>query len=303
MASLLRLRDSLRKIYADYDVYIRPLVKFLFALVSILSVNAYLGYLPALNRVPVVLLGALFCAVTPPGTVAFVTIIFVIGHLTKVSIVAAALMFLLAVLIGGLYLGFRPKASWLIAFIPLCFLWNVPFLAPVVLGLAVGMAAVVPSICAIPIWFLASFVHEHAAEFQISTDLGALTAEFKLIAQGVLENPYLYLMILTFVVCILAVSVIKQLSVDHAWTAAVIVGIVLEAVLGVGGGLLVGGGNLLIDLLGIVLSLGIALLYEFVFFAVDYRATEKLQFEDDDYYYYVKAVPKIRPYEEDERGE
>ena len=29
-----------------------------------------------------------------------------------------------------------------------------------------------------------------------------------------------------------------------------------------------------------------------MFFNVDYSRTERLQFEDDEYYYYVKAVPK-----------
>ena len=303
MASLLRLRDTFRKIYADYDVYIRPLVKFIFALLCILSVNFYLGYMPVLNRLPVVLIGALFCAVTPPGTTAFVAAVFLIGHTAKVSVVAAALMLLLAVLIGGLYLGFRPKAAWLMAFIPLCFMWKIPFLIPVVLGLSIGIPAVVPSICAIPVWFLTDFIHTHAQEFQISTDLGALTEEFKMIAQGVFGDAYLYLMILTFAACILAVSLIRQLSVDHAWTAAVIAGIVIEGVLGVLGGAVVGGGNLLTDVPGLLVSLLLALLYEFVFFAVDYRATEKLQFEDDDYYYYVKAVPKIKSYDEDERRE
>ena len=32
---------------------------------------------------------------------------------------------------------------------------------------------------------------------------------------------------------------------------------------------------------------------ELVFFSVDYSRTERVQFEDDEYYYYVKAVPKV----------
>ena len=32
--------------------------------------------------------------------------------------------------------------------------------------------------------------------------------------------------------------------------------------------------------------------YRFFVFSVDYSRTEYLQFEDEDYYYYVKAVPK-----------
>ena len=30
-----------------------------------------------------------------------------------------------------------------------------------------------------------------------------------------------------------------------------------------------------------------------IFFSVDYSRTENVQFEDDEYYYYVKAVPKV----------
>ena len=52
-----------------------------------------------------------------------------------------------------------------------------------------------------------------------------------------------------------------------------------------------------ISLLGLVIgtavSVLIALLVEFFVFSVDYSRTEYTQFEDDEYYYYVKAVPKM----------
>ena len=46
-------------------------------------------------------------------------------------------------------------------------------------------------------------------------------------------------------------------------------------------------------LLGTLGSMVIAGIYNFLIFSVDYSRTEYTQFEDDDYYYYVKAVPKI----------
>ena len=36
----------------------------------------------------------------------------------------------------------------------------------------------------------------------------------------------------------------------------------------------------------------IAFVIQFLFMDLDYDRTERVQFEDDDYYYYVKAVPK-----------
>ena len=38
---------------------------------------------------------------------------------------------------------------------------------------------------------------------------------------------------------------------------------------------------------------GGALVFQFFRLALDYTAVERVQFEDDDYFYYVKAVPKI----------
>ena len=32
---------------------------------------------------------------------------------------------------------------------------------------------------------------------------------------------------------------------------------------------------------------------EFLMFQMDYSRAENVQFEDDEYYYYVKAVPKV----------
>ena len=45
--------------------------------------------------------------------------------------------------------------------------------------------------------------------------------------------------------------------------------------------------------MGTLVSGVIAAILDFFIFAVDYNRTEYVQFEDDDYYYYVKAVPKI----------
>ena len=46
-------------------------------------------------------------------------------------------------------------------------------------------------------------------------------------------------------------------------------------------------------ILGSIVAVGVGKVIEFFKFFVDYRRTEKVQFEDDEYYYYVKAVPKI----------
>ena len=46
-------------------------------------------------------------------------------------------------------------------------------------------------------------------------------------------------------------------------------------------------------ILSSVIGILLGLVLELVFFSVDYSRTERVQFEDDEYYYYVKAVPKV----------
>ena len=46
-------------------------------------------------------------------------------------------------------------------------------------------------------------------------------------------------------------------------------------------------------MIGSLIGILIAVVIQFGKGIVDYQRTELLQFEDDDYYYYVKAIPKL----------
>jgi len=60
-------------------------------------------------------------------------------------------------------------------------------------------------------------------------------------------------------------------------------------------------GNMVLELhisygtiiLSSIIGILLGFVLELVFFSVDYSRTERVQFEDDEYYYYVKAVPKV----------
>ena len=59
------------------------------------------------------------------------------------------------------------------------------------------------------------------------------------------------------------------------------------------------GMTLLSTFIGLIAALGA----EFLAVGLDYPRTEKVQFEDDDYYYFVKAVPKLKLPEDKARSE
>ena len=90
------------------------------------------------------------------------------------------------------------------------------------------------------------------------------------------------------------------LPIAYAWIIAITVGCILELIVLLAGDMRYGTE---IDLahvfLGIVFSFMLAQIVRFFTFNVDYLRIENVQFEDEDYYYYVKAVPKVMVYTSD----
>ena len=108
------------------------------------------------------------------------------------------------------------------------------------------------------------------------------------------SNPSMYLTIVIFAITIALVYGIKRKSIDHSWEIAVVVGSIFELVAFLVGGILFNAKfSILWVIIGCVISFVIAYLLQLLVFSVDYSRTENTQFEDDEYYYYVKAVPKI----------
>ena len=80
----------------------------------------------------------------------------------------------------------------------------------------------------------------------------------------------------------------------HSWEIAIGTGSLVNIMI-----LLIGSSSLKLNmslmpvLFGVLISAGLALVLEFFIFLVDYNSMIRTQFEDDEYYYYVKAVPKL----------
>ena len=110
-------------------------------------------------------------------------------------------------------------------------------------------------------------------------------------------------MILMLVVLLAVFAVVflaRRMAMKHAWKVAIAAGTVIYLVLMMAGYMMlhleIG---ILWILIGTLISAAVAFLLEQLFFNLDYRKIENLQFEDNDYYYYVEAVPKRYRNDED----
>ena len=271
MMKLLLFKEKLKEFYAKYDIYINPVIKFLLALLSLWMLRTNLGYMTRFNSLAVILVVSLLCSLLPIGAVVLFSAIFMLGHIYALSLEAVLVCLLL---------------FWL----------KMPHLVPLVLGLSATALSAVPAGFGTIIYYMITAVKQNAAALT-ETETSSMLTRFQLMVDQTVANRAAWIMIMAFAVTIVLVYIIRRLSVPHSWKIAVGVGAIAEIAI-----ILVGMTILQVSRtnfpvvsmgIGIVVSVLLSLVLEFFLFSVDYNRTEYVQFEDDEYYYYVKAVPKL----------
>ena len=292
MTRLLEIRDNIKVIFSKYDVFIIPVLKFLLALVMLIMINGRLGYMSRLGNPGIVIIVALACSFLPSGAILLFGALFSMGHVFALSLEVAIVVGVIFLLIYLLYLRFTPGESLCVVVTPMLFVFHVPYVIPVVMGLIGGPASALSVVCGVIIYFTLHVVTQNAAN--VSGDLSDIMAQIRLIIDSLLGNKQMLVLCVSFAVVTIAVYIIRRLPIEHCWMIAMISGAVLCMVITLIGGLVTNAGFSILGIIfGCILSVGVGKVIEFFKFCVDYTRTERVQFEDDEYYYYVKAVPKM----------
>ena len=293
MTVLLEMKEKLKNIYGKYDIYLKPLFKFILAAGVFWIINGNIGYMDRLKTLPVTLVLVLLCSILPLNAMIALAGIVVLLHLYALAIEAAAVAFVLFFLMGLLYFRFAPEDGIYTVLMPLCLHFNIGPVMPMAIGLMGKAYSVVSVLFGTVAWFFLSGIKENQAVFSSSLE-DAAASKLTVAMNLVMGNKEMFLVLATYTVVTVVVFFIRNLSIDYAWTAAIIVGALVDFVVLFAGYLMLGIPGRTINLaVGSLLSLAVSLVLEFLFFNLDYTRTERVQFEDDEYYYYVKAVPKM----------
>lgn len=293
MTGLLELREKIKMIYSKNEVFILPIAKFLLAFLIFNTINAQMGYMTKLDNIAIVLIVALLCSFLPTGCMLFLSAVFSLLHMYALSLEVALVGLCVYLLMFLLFFRFSPKDSLVVVLTPLLCIFKVPYIMPIAMGLIGTPVSAVSVGCGVIVYYLLMTVTGSAAT--IST-MGAeeATAKIRLIIDGILDNKAMLVMVTAFAITVIVVYLIRRMAVDYSWTIAMVAGAMIDLVILLVGDLLYDTNiSVLNAILGSVAAILVAKVIEFFRFCVDYSRTEKAQFEDDEYYYYVKAVPKM----------
>ena len=294
MTGLLEIRDLILAYYAKMERFLIPLAKFFVVLTAMIGIGSRIPADSALSGMKAALLVAVLGAVIPVNLTAAILAAAMLLQFYSLSIETAAVGGVLLLVCFLVYFRFSPKDTWIMILTPVCVMLGIHYIIPVAAGLLMGPAAAVPVALGLVIAAFIRFVRTGLGSSVVSSDEQEIIARVRLMVDGVVQNKELRVLIAAFVLAVIVVYLIRRLRIPHAWLIASVAGGVVEFVTVLVGNIMTGasvgvGGAFL----GVLLAVFTGAVLSLFLFNLDYSSMEDLQFEDDNYYYYVKAVPKV----------
>ncbi len=297
MEFLISIRDEIGRMYGKYDTLFRSSMKFFMALATFIMIGLVMGQMPAFENLLIVLVLSVLCAFLPTDSIVLIGALLAVFHFYSISLEAMLAGGGLLVIALLLYFSVAPRTAFPLLFGAIAAGFHIPGAAAVLFGLLAGPLAAVGVGFGVLICYLLRMVSAYGGNLQAASSdaADALMEKIVLMTSKVWGNKE---MILTAILCVLIiwiVNIIRRLQIPYAWMIAAAIGsacMVAGRILGMY--FLKIPFELLYLAIEVLAGLVFAWFAQILFFNLDYKKTEMVQFEDDEYYYYVKAVPKKR---------
>jgi len=170
---------------------------------------------------------------------------------------------------------------------------RIPLVVPLVLALIAPAKTVVAVVFGTVIYYLIHFVNVNATAFS-DVSAGELT-KTSLLLEGVFTNKEFLYSLVVMVVIFAIVYLVKRTPVSRSNDVACGIGTGAFIILMIAANLIFGtitSARIVTIVVGALISGVLAELIHNVVLPLDYSRTNLLQMEDEEYYYYVRAVPK-----------
>lgn len=297
MMALLVFKARLKDLYEKHYKILRAMLK-IFISAAVFSVILYdMPFNPELGyyAVPLVIVLALFCGFIPDLLVMFAAMLLAIAEVASVSLIAAVVFFMILIIYFLLFGRYTSTQSYIVLLVPVLWNFHIAYAVPVVAALFLSPAMIPACVVGVFIRYLLAGVKEYFLISQSAVDTGNTLESLQYILDYVMKNREMIIYMITFAAAYLCVFAIRKGKYNYASQIGIFVGIIVCMAGVISGDIFWSvDADMKTLLLGLAVTAIIAYIVQFFRMSLDYTGVRKLQFEDDEYFYYVKAVPKLK---------
>ena len=293
MDSIFVIRGRVQELYASHSRIFDKAVQFIVALAAFYLINDNVGFLSAAASPVATLALSIICTFFPPIITVLVATALILAHMYAVSLGVLAVTAMVFLIMYIFYFRLTPKMAMVVLLTPIAFMLKIPYVIPIAYALMSTPICLVAISCGTIVYYMLAYVKTAAAGME-GEGADGLMGQISAYVKQVFQSKEMWVVIVAFIICFLLVYTLRRQAMDHAWKIAIGAGAVANVILIVIGDIALGVHTSYVSLiLGNVAAVIAGLILELFFFSVDYARSENLQYEDDEYYYYVKAVPKL----------
>ena len=294
MTNLFELKERILRFCSSYEGYLIYAYKFVLALILFGMINGSIGFVEAISTWPIAIALALGCCLLSMSFTAYVAMGLVLVNLFALSPEVALVALLVFGIVFFLYFRFSPHDMVLFTITPVMCAIGIPYVLPIAAGLLRKRRSVTALVGGAFVYYFVAGIYQNINALKlIVAGVEIDSAKLSIAVGQVLENKEMHMMLFLFAITTIVVYSIRRTSMQYAWKMAIVVGVLIQM-----SGMLIG--YILLDvtnkmigmLVGNLLAALMGFAIEFMFMDLDYSRTERVQMEDDEYYYFVKAIPK-----------
>ena len=293
MKTIFKVKNQIRDFIRKFEEILFPILKFAWCYLVFHSVHTMFNYTEIFDRQIVILLLSVMCAMLPDGFLVFFSGVVIGFNCFTINLEVGLSYLLLFLLMYCMYLRFFPKYSFVLFLVPLCYMINMPWLAPIVVAVFAGIGGAVPAALGVVLYEFSIHTRDIAHMLSVA-DKEDDVEVLKYYIEHILKNKELLAVMLVFMLTVVVTSALHKLSFPFSWYAAIVVGGLLCMLFYL---LISKALSITPDMsactAGSLIGILVGCVVQMVKGVLDYPKTQRVQFEDDDYYYYVKAVPKL----------
>lgn len=294
MTNILVIKEQIIRFYARFEIYITPVLKFLVMLASLIAINANIGYMSKLKNPAIVLIIALLSSFLPVNVMILLAALVIVLHMYALSMPCAAVVGLVFLIMFILYFRFTPKEAITVLLTPICFVLKIPYVIPLAMGFVGSPLSCISVACGTIAYYIIYNVKASSEQMTGGEGVEKALSSFKYVIDTLIKDKTMILLSVAFCITIVIVYLIRRLKVNYSWYIALGFGSVINIMVILIGAMTSDANVSAVGvILGTIVSAGLVLVLMFFIHNLDYSRTEYVQFEDDEYYYYVKAIPKI----------
>lgn len=301
MVLILKWKDQILRFVGRYEVFVYAAIRFVVAWIAFSMINRFIGGLDRGNLISLLL--AMACAFLPSGVMLFVSALLIVLQLySQYGMEMAAGAFLLFVIMFFMYFRFTSGKGMYAILTPILGAAGIPYVMPVTVGLLRQPQHIVSVICGSVTYFAIKNARDNASIFQEGNTADQTVSRLGAAGRQIFGDTEMYIYLVAFAAAAIVVYLICRSTMTHCREVALVTGCILQL-------LIIGGGEMIIGntekipgiFIGCIISCVISYFVSLMSLSLNYDKVEHVQFEDDEYYYYVKAVPKVSVTMEDKQ--